>query len=349
MRRRTTIGAILCGALIIAALLAPSAALANGSSSPQVTTQQVRQLIASYGPLLVLDPDEQYLLDSPLAVLNGQTTLNWGLVSNENDPTNFNVTILGSRLTSSLMILRDEKVALQDPHASDPDFRIWLKTDSSLWGGQPIFAKSYVQVTSSENGILELEFWFYYAYNGPINVKTTLPPPYDYVSLQQVGRHEGDWEHVTLRFTREKGRHSGWTFDQMFLSQHSGGQWLSADELAYSDGTHPIVYSALDSHANYATTGEHVGQVLLQQGSVVVNQIDYTGSGDSFAAYRMWNYQIVSSDVPGVTPLYTPLWFRYDGLWGPYQLDVDQTPLGLYANVDKGPVGPAQHAADPEP
>ena len=38
----------------------------------------------------------------------------------------------------------------------------------------------------------------------------------------------------------------------MFLSQNRAGQWVTSDELTWEEN-HPVVYSALHTHANYAS------------------------------------------------------------------------------------------------
>jgi hypothetical protein len=344
MRRRTAISAILSAALIVFALFAPGATLAK--STPNMT-KQVKSLIETYGPLIMLHPDEQYVMDKPEAVLDGPSTLVWWLVYDENNPLIFHVDVLGSLGASAETILTDESIALQDPHAGDPNFRYWLESDPSLLSGHMPRAKSYVRVLSQGENAMDLQFWFFYAYNGPVKVRAEIPSDQlsDDFALTQVGRHQGDWEQVTLRFHRDSST-ANWMLDQIFLSQHSGGQWLAFDQFEYS-GSHPMIYSALDSHANYATAGTQVGQSIPVTDPLQIHQIDYTDAGQAFAAYHPGNFDIVSSDVSGVKTSNPPNWYGYDGLWGPYELHVDSGALGpvelTFPQVDKGPVGPAQH------
>ncbi len=364
MRRRSISTAILSIVVLILTLLAPAATAAK--STPNVT-QQVNALIQKYGPVLVLHPQEKYLLDAPGAVLLGSATLNWGLVHTTDNPATLSFDQVHSVKTSPWTILRDQARAMQDPNASNPDFEIWLDTDSRAWSGHPLLASSYVMVSNpgGDQNTLDIQFWFYYAYNGPVKAQVTIPVAgvNASVSLDQVGRHEGDWEQVILRFNRANSS-SSWTLQKLFLSQHSGGQWLLANDASLTyRGTHPVIYSALDSHANYATIGSHqsaetiVNTTIPPGIPIVAYQLDFTGAGRTFASYFPWNYQIVSSTVPGMKAPPAPQWFSYEGLWGPYQLHTDTVSLTLpapygtisypVAQVDKGPLGPAQHAPIP--
>lgn len=117
------------------------------------------------------------------------------------------------------------------------------------------------------------------------------------------------------------------------------------------------------SHAAFATVGTHQSAETIVKATippgvpVTAYQLDYTGTGRAFNSYFPWNYDIVSSTVPGMKVASAPQWFGYDGLWGPYQLHSDTITLTLpapygqiaypFAQVDKGPLGPAQHPAVP--
>src|SRR6266516_199737 len=74
-----------------------------------------------------------------------------------------------------------------------------------------------------------IEYWLLYLYN-------------DFYD-----KHEADWEGVTVFL--QNGAPLGATY-----SQHQGRKWLPWTSLARS-GTHPIVYVARGSHAEYPKTG----------------------------------------------------------------------------------------------
>jgi hypothetical protein len=253
-------------------------------------------------------------------------------------------------------------MAKQDPNGGDPDFRYWLDVDESLRAGHLQRAKTYVRVMPAGDLTLVLQFWFFSPYNGPVkgkaHVNIAIPgypqPPDTYYFPETVGRHTGDWEHVTLRFTRQQIT-DGWTLASLFLSQHSGGTWFDAASPALSyTGTHPVIYAAKDSHAHYASAGEHPFDRVVAQTTgpvtLTVDLIDLTGDGVTFAAYRPGNYTIVRSGLPGVKATGARDWLDYDGPWGAYEklsytgsisiLGTTQT--FTFAGVGNGPPGPVR-------
>ncbi|POS87680.1 hypothetical protein EPUL_002630 [Erysiphe pulchra] len=104
-------------------------------------------------------------------------------------------------------------------------------------------ASSILIIVDKGSGILDA-FWFYfYSYN----LGTT-------VFNIRFGNHVGDWEHSLIRFKNGVPQ-------AVFFSAHSGG--LAYDWNAVEKGRgkgregRPILYSAVGSHAMYATPGRH--------------------------------------------------------------------------------------------
>lgn len=104
-------------------------------------------------------------------------------------------------------------------------------------------APSFLIIVDKGSGILDA-FWFYfYSYN----LGTT-------VFNIRFGNHVGDWEHSLIRFKNSVPQ-------AVFFSAHSGG--LAYDWNAVEKGKgkgregRPILYSAVGSHAMYATPGRH--------------------------------------------------------------------------------------------
>jgi hypothetical protein len=141
-------------------------------------------------------------------------------------------------------------------------------------------------VTDPQSGRLlakDLNFWFFYAFNGNIfnrgrlttylNVGTVLAggsilvlpeAPYlplalaaallkarDWVaSWDGVDMHQGDWETVTVRVDP-----SGEIIQKIYFAAHGQGSWET--EFDRTQDGRPKVYVAKESHASYATTGQH--------------------------------------------------------------------------------------------
>ena len=122
------------------------------------------------------------------------------------------------------------------------------------------------------------QFWLWYLYN-PWNIGG-------------VGRHEGDWEFVQIATTDEAG-------DQpvlMTASQHHSGEkrefWRC--EL---DGERPVIYVAVDSHANYFTPGDRGTDTADGQGDPLVD-VEWRDFGPWASWPGLWG----NSTGPGRSP-----------------------------------------------
>jgi hypothetical protein len=96
---------------------------------------------------------------------------------------------------------------------------------------------------------LALQYWFFYVFND-FNDK-----------------HEGDWEMIQLDFDAATPAQAlGMRPALVGYSQHEGAEsahW-GESKLQILDGTHPVVYPALGSHANYFTSALHLGRSAAQ-------------------------------------------------------------------------------------
>jgi hypothetical protein len=96
---------------------------------------------------------------------------------------------------------------------------------------------------------IALQYWFFYVFND-FNDK-----------------HEGDWEMVQLDFDASTPEQALVRKPALVgFSQHEGAEsahWGDS-KLEVVDGTHPVVYPALGSHANYYTSALHLGRSAAQ-------------------------------------------------------------------------------------
>ena len=113
------------------------------------------------------------------------------------------------------------------------------------------------------------QFWLWYLYN-----------PWQ---IAGVGRHEGDWEFVQIATTDEAGNKPV----LMTASQHRAGEKREFWRCEVEDGR-PVVYVALDSHANYFTPGDR-GMDEADGAGQVLSDIEWRNFGP---------------------------WASWDGLWG---------------------------------
>ena len=170
--------------------------------------------------------------------------------------------------------------------------------------GHAAHAYARVVTDSTYPGQLALQYWLFYVFND-FNDK-----------------HEGDWEMIQLNFDagtaaealRKKPALVG-------FSQHEGAesaQWGDS-KLEIVDGTHPVVYPALGSHANYFTSALHLGRSAAQGVGC-----DDT-SGPSFELRPQ--VSLIPTDQAAYLRAYP--WLGFDGHWG-------EEHEGFY----NGPTGP---------
>jgi hypothetical protein len=108
---------------------------------------------------------------------------------------------------------------------------------------------AHVATDALHPGRLALQYWLFYAYN-------------DWNNL-----HEGDWEMIQLDFGAANAREAlASTPTTVGYSQHEGAEsaaWDSA-KLERVGGTHPVVYPAAGSHANFFDEGLFLGSSASQ-------------------------------------------------------------------------------------
>ena len=338
-----------------------------------LSLNEIEDLIARFGPTLVPHPEEKYRLDDPEVLLEtGQATVQWGLVSNEDDYDTFSLTPLGEvPVASGESLLKAEATAKQDPNVADPRFRYWLNIPSSLNAGDLARARAQVVVTHADqqNGggppLVQLQFWFFYGYNGPAKFHLRVGEVYSQdVEMDTSGRHSGDWEHVTLELVCPAGGDSlsenssvaaNWQLRRVYLSRHSLTIWADRSELTF-DGDHPLIYAARDSHAHYASPGltvyERVAHVNFYLGHLDVDLYDLTADGSThFPTSDPDKHIIVSQDLDS-SAAEPATWTGFAGRWGQYlrnhyeyKIPVIGIPAYSYNEVGSGPHGPLQHGS----
>lgn len=143
-----------------------------------------------------------------------------------------------------------------------------------------------------------VQYWFFYAYNDAA-----------------MNQHEGDWECVTILF-------SGNTPVYAAYSQHESGQRAAWSDVEL-EGTHPVVYVAKGSHANYYRS---------YQGKLGAANDDVGGDGLSLQPFE---YIIVALGEPSNHPP-DQGWLDYGGRWGDWAKLADAS-MGM-----AGPFGPAK-------
>ncbi|MGA2130939.1 MAG: Vps62-related protein [Bryobacteraceae bacterium] len=316
---------------------------------------EVEQLIQAFGPIMRLDSSERYLMDDPSYILNsGRTALQWGLVHDEKDYGKFWIEgIRTAKIDSEAALAAVWRQAARDPRSARPDFRRWLYIDDRLVFGNQSRAKALVSVLDAPgDSRLDLQFWFFYPFNGPGKFHLTIGRVLDdHVKMDTCGRHYGDWEHVTLRLIRDAAA-SGlpWRLQDVYLSRHAFSKWLGGVSTLHFSGRHPVIYIARNSHAHYPSSGiQYYRRVWRRNfwiGTGNVDLEDWTDNGPVFDTSQPSHYQIVFSNIAG-WGVAAPGWYRFPAPWGQYEkLKFSYGHIYTHQEVEWGPRGPAFHGAD---
>ena len=152
-------------------------------------------------------------------------------------------------------------------------------------------------------GKLAVEYWFYYTFN-------------DFTD-----KHESDWEMAQVDFDAPnaseallKGPY------EVDLSQHAGGERSTwTDAKLRKQGTHPVIYDATGSHANYFGSALYLGRGAREG----------FGCDDTRAATMRLQLQTVL--LPDVVPSSAAApyaWLAFQGRWGQKERAINNGPTG---------------------
>jgi hypothetical protein len=162
----------------------------------------------------------------------------------------------------------------------------------------------YAHVASDPSypGRLAVEYWFYYTFN-------------DFTD-----KHESDWEMAQVDFDASnaadallKGPY------EVDLSQHAGGERATwTDTKLEKKGTHPVIYDATGSHANYFGSGLYLGRGAREG----------FGCDDTRTATERLQLQtVLLPDVPSSPSAPFP-WLAFGGRWGQKEQGINNGPTG---------------------
>jgi len=175
-----------------------------------------------------------------------------------------------------------------------------------------------------------VQYWYFY-YD---NLYSYTETPSDVIWQS----HEGDWEvvNVVLRSSDDAPLYVGY-------SQHCGGHRRTWSKVHRWHGTHPIVYVASGSHANYLSRGDpvidlnclpaDVKRFLDAHGIVPVDYADGSASSGS-ASLGAETTSIVAINGG-------PNWVSFPGFWGELEYLKGPPPVGLLPPIGTSPTGPA--------
>ncbi|HLO66042.1 MAG TPA: Vps62-related protein [Holophaga sp.] len=297
-------------------LTLPSLLAAGDGPDPN----RVKEAIQRYAPILVLHDDEKYLPTSVEEFL---------------------------AVTTPCTYKEDGK--------DHKGLQLKNNADMKMRGGNLQKAKTYVNVkVDKASGTLDLQYWFLYAFNGPGTIYTadfksvpsvapglawftkrifdTNQPKINTYELKELGVHEGDWEHLTVRVSAKDGRIV--TDRAVFMSAHGSGGWLPAAKVLDKGITDPTAdrvwaYASKNGHALFPRADRYLysavkmpgtGKVLfgmVNDASKVGSSIDY---GRAFAdrSPRWQIFGVQGDDVlrKALMPTEPAFIQKYPDRWG---------------------------------
>ena len=194
-----------------------------------------------------------------------------------------------------------------------------------------IYGRVWTAPTASVGLATVLQYWLFYALD---DWRNSLAKP----TLWHM--HEGDWEEVSVSLDAA-GRPL-----EVAASQHDLGVRRRWSRAPLRGGTHPVVYVALGSHANYLSPGFHgaagIPHVIPPRFSgLPIPEPDFTSAQTS-----VQNAAIVDLSAR------TQPWLSFAGAWGDGSFILIRDPkTGKYAHLPVGgsPPGPAFHGVWRDP
>lgn len=190
--------------------------------------------------------------------------------------------------------------------------------------GQGTSSPCYFLSKYRSDGLYYLRYFFFYAYNGGLLANISNRLGYQ--------AHEGDWEYITVLLGYDDQKQEC-TLHTLAFSGHG---YTTYEEFFPGvstpiSGLQPItVYSALNSHASYATAGDHPLLNIPAFLRPLIGGYDQAGDGS------LWDtgsnlVEIAITESPA-----QPLWAAYNGDWG---TDVEVGGFPVEKRVE-GPSGP---------
>ncbi len=288
------------------------------------------RLLATYEPVMRFDPLEQFLptkvqsFITDASLEKGLTASGpWSVVKRHAAPGHL------PRPGSGIWRLNEEPCT---PAATLGGLACYAAAASQGGGGPTVYGR-----VAHEDGEIILQYWFFY-YD---DVYSYTYPPSDFIWQA----HEGDWENVDVVLDQDKQP------VEVGYSQHCLGQrraWVPAPRI---HSTHPVVYVAVGSHANYFEAGTHpINDACIPAQVAALHPVDYAHAGPIAgpprSGGRMMPVKHIADDVP--------TWVRFPGDWGEAQYlhgpaPPPAPPVPVTVAFGNSPVGPAFHTEWTDP
>jgi hypothetical protein len=214
------------------------------SSSTSLSNQE-KEIAKRYAPIVYLHPRD---MNRPSSVEHYLTTVN--LIVGEGNATKEMTNVTPEILTQYPD--KDNYMKFKkDPPTGNNDYETG---DLSNIQGNNCNSPGYVHFDYDYNdGTYRIVYALFYPFNGYQMFRTSitthrLSSKKRNFPLPRFGRHEGDWEHISLKMNKQTN-----TPIEIIISQHGGHEKKNVGDkkISYEDHTHSKIYSAINSHAHY--------------------------------------------------------------------------------------------------
>jgi hypothetical protein len=169
-------------------------------------------------------------------------------------------------------------------------------------GGRAPSVYAHVATDPLHPGKLAVQYWFYYTFN-------------DFTD-----KHESDWEMAQVDFAASTPGAALQTGPyEVDLSQHAGGERSAwTDTKLQKDGTHPVIYDATGSHANYFGRALYLGRGAREG----------FGCDDTReATLRLAPKTVLLPNIPSSASA-PYAWLAFEGRWGQREAGINDGPTG---------------------
>ncbi len=306
----------------------PSSGPGTAPSAPKSTDLLRQEAIARrFAPLVKLAPDD---ISSPASI-------DWYLPFCELKQGSSTIVPRG-QVTSAIIARYDNK-----------DY--YLKPDLNKTKSGPGFVNGYSQaecyvnfvqkpyVTYRQNdgktvvlqdGGLVLQYILFYPYQGSLAPGGTLSVLESAFEALDAGIHESDWEHIDVHLKKVGSGNSpqDYQLDKIFVARHQQvkGDVVSAAQMpkvndqmqSSSAGTHPVIYTAKNSHASYYKPQNSLND-------------DFDRTYEGGPLWKTWEQVRVIGSLENPYPGME--WIQFGGRWGATTLS------GAHGESPTGPGG----------
>lgn len=273
-----------------------------------LTTEQAQALITRFAPRVYLHREERYL------------------------PTSIEAFLATCQLVTATGTIVADPATLEALAAYPTPTNYLRLKDDSFRAGMPLqngkcVAPLYAKVNEQAD-YTEIVYMFCFAFSGwqMFRAKLLRAKTGSYVTRdfewRDLAGHEGDWEHITVRISRDQQR----VLAVYYARHHYGdGRWVVPGD---PDFHYPDVHLALNSHASYENQQIASGKSLLPDALIVTitgGQVRWIKTIDLTADEEPVLYSTTRRTAPVpwepaqivlLTDETQQPWLRFQGAWG---------------------------------